>query len=274
MAKSQYTYQCIVYDENFKSSHLKWLSDKANEKKVSWVVLSPLHDKDLKSDGSGYKKAHRHIIIKYRNDTSYDLFREEFEKGINAVVAPLYKKGNSVNSESIVTSDSGSLTYLVHMSKDSMYDDTKYKYDANDIICFGAMTKQRIKRYIEKNKVDDMDNGQILWDIRCFVKNNNIKYFDDLLECAYDNYQLWYEFLMKKKNADYIMMIIKSIDFKSKQENFIKTEIEYSGFDRLTDELKHQTIQEMIDINRELNERNEYITKRCAHLEDLIAKCQ
>lgn len=127
----------IVYPESADPDWINYLYDSQLK-----VAISPLHDKDLNSDGS-FQKPHHHIVIKYPSSVSWYAYAE-IRDNIKAYVH--FEKVKS--SENIIN-------YLTH---DSYTSEGKVRYSKDDIqwlhcceLDFMNDEYIRVIQYIEDN---------------------------------------------------------------------------------------------------------------------------
>lgn len=83
-------------------------------------IVSPLHDKDINTDGK-YKKAHYHIIVIFANPTTYNHVLNHCCKPINATIPQ------------VILNLAGSVAYLTHKGIND-----KAQYQSCDIECFNG----------------------------------------------------------------------------------------------------------------------------------------
>lgn len=83
-------------------------------------IVSPLHDKDINTDGD-YKKPHYHIIVVFDNPTTYNHVLTHCCKPINATIPQ------------VILNISGCIAYLTHKGIEN-----KAQYQSCDIRCFNG----------------------------------------------------------------------------------------------------------------------------------------
>ena len=123
-------------------------------------AVSPLHDKDVNSDGTP-KKPHRHVLVAFEGVKS----REQ--------AAELFDRIGGVGAEP-VNSLYGMTRYLTHMDNPE-----KAQYSTMDVLTFGGFEYRRYastKEDVEKETVGHI--GEIME----IVQNNLIFGFSDLAE--------------------------------------------------------------------------------------------
>lgn len=123
--------------------------------------LSPLHDKDLKDDGTGeIKKAHYHLVVYFKGKTT----------PYNFYTCLCGAFGEKAFSTIQIGHDMGSLIcYHCHLNNKE-----KYRYDVNDIKDFNGFGS---KKYLDACGGDIVDN---YYKIKSIIKENNFIFFNDL----------------------------------------------------------------------------------------------
>lgn len=124
-------------------------------------AISPLHDKDVNSDGEP-KKAHYHVILVYGNTTTYN----NVKSLTDSLNQPIPQALEQIR---------GYYRYLTHKDNPE-----KYQYSDSDIVTFGGfdisdfveMTKSEVTKYIKE--------------IHAFVRDNNITEYSDLCDMLID----------------------------------------------------------------------------------------
>lgn len=146
----------IIYPESMPENYEQILSDI----KVP-TIISPLHDNDIKEDGS-LKKPHYHIVILYSSKKSYEQVKND--------LSPL---GGTIPQR--IKDTKATVRYLIH--KDNK---EKAQYNQEDIrLLNGASTKDWLNEHKEK--------GEIYDEIIDFIEENDITEFCDLVTfCRYN----------------------------------------------------------------------------------------
>lgn len=153
-------------------------------------VMSPLHDKDLKEDGT-FKKAHYHNMVMFSNVKSY--------KQVGELVSCL---GGTV-AVSQVHSTQAMIRYFVHADQKQ-----KAQYNKKDIQSFNGAD---IDNLFEKN---DKEIYGMLSDILEFIEDNTITEFIDLLNhCRKESLTDWFP-LVSGKYSYLLTQAVNSKRFK------------------------------------------------------------
>lgn len=126
-------------------------------------VLSPLHDKDMKEDGSGeIKKAHFHFLAQYSGK------KNPYQFYVDLVTCFGEKCFNTIE----IVSDLGAgVRYLCHMDEDETY---KYRYNIEDLNCFKGF---EVKKYLFEKVGDTLSNVEVMMD---FIEMHDFYFYDDL----------------------------------------------------------------------------------------------
>ena len=131
--------------------------------------ISPLHDRDLNSDGTP-KKAHHHVLFVFDCKKS----RQQIEE--------ITKQFGGVGQE-LVKSKRGYARYLCHLDNPE-----KAQYDIDDVKSYGGLDYEAdIGIVINKYK--------IIGEMIDFVSANNIIYYSDLCDYARANEPQWFRVL-------------------------------------------------------------------------------
>lgn len=137
---------------------------------VSWIE-SELHDKDINPDGTP-KKPHWHVLMLFDGVQSFEQVEE------------ISSKVNSARPEK-VKSVKGLIRYFGHLDNPE-----KYQYGLSGIICHqGADIGEILLPSF-------MDKLNLTNEILDFIDENNIKYFNQVLNYARKNkFDTWFAFL-------------------------------------------------------------------------------
>lgn len=137
----------IVYPE---SAPVDWIQI-LNATYCPWAC-SPLHDKDLNSDGS-IKKAHYHVIMTFEGNKSF---------------SQLFDIGKSVNATFLQLCDSvrGAYRYFTHQDNPE-----KYQYNEIDIKCHNGFDASNFEKTSTAEKV------QAICDMQNYIDKYNITSF-------------------------------------------------------------------------------------------------
>jgi len=147
----------ILYPE---SAPANW-RDVINETHIEWVE-SPLHDKDLNSDGTE-KKAHYHITLLYPGKKSF----EQVKELTNNLNSPIPIKCQSVK---------GSIRYMVHKDNPE-----KFQYNWDEIKTYGGVDLNVLCSPTATERL------QIQKDIMDYIESAGIIEFDDIAYYARKN---------------------------------------------------------------------------------------
>lgn len=142
----------VVYPESAPENWREILDDEH----IEWVE-SPLHDKDLNSDGT-VKKPHWHIVLLFGGKKSY----EQVKKIADKVNAPSPKYVQSIRAF---------VRYLAHLDNPK-----KAQYDKNLIIGHGV----DVSEYLQTA----MSVDALIMDIEKFICKNQITEYSALCDCA------------------------------------------------------------------------------------------
>lgn len=124
------------------------------------AFLSPLHDKDMKEDGT-LKKEHWHLMVMFDGKKSDDQVRE------------LFSTVGGVGLERI-QSGIGMARYLIHLDNPE-----KYQYNRSDVTCFGGADYEE---YILKSK----DEIKFIIELSIMIIDNDIDNVADAFMLCYE----------------------------------------------------------------------------------------
>ena len=151
--------------------------------------ISPLHDRDLNSDGTP-KKAHHHVLFVFDCKKS----RQQIEE--------ITKQFGGVGQE-LVKSKRGYARYLCHMDNPE-----KAQYSPEDVIVIGA------EDYFSLVSLPTDKYKNIREMIAWCIENNNF-YYSDLCQYAMENRDDWFRTLCD--NGTYVVKeYLKAENFKRK----------------------------------------------------------
>lgn len=169
-----------------------WI-DKLKESTVPFFV-SPLHDKDISSDGNP-KKPHYHVLLMFDGVKTRDQAKAVFDT-IGGVGC---EKCNSLR---------GYARYLCHLDD---YD--KAQYDPNDVYCYGATADYVGVIGLPTDKYDSI-GAMMDW-----VDREHCLSYARLLRYARDNNEIWFRVLCD--NGTLVMReYIKSFTWELNTENY------------------------------------------------------
>lgn len=150
------------------------------------VAISPIHDKDVNSDGE-CKKKHYHIVLSYKGYKSF----EQIDEIARLLHSPIPERVNSL---------SGAVRYLTHMDNPE-----KYQYDRSDIKVYGGFDIDSVLC------LSTGDKREILKEMINFIKDNEIIHLVDFTNyCLSDDAPVgWFE-ILTERNTLFLKEYIKS----------------------------------------------------------------
>lgn len=134
-------------------------------------AVSPLHDKDVNSDGEP-KKPHYHVTLAHQNKKSFAQVSELTAK-LNATIPQ--KVANMV----------GNIRYMIHKDNPE-----KAQYEKSDIITGCGFD---IENFLSRTKTE---SRTIMREIYAFIRESDINEFCDLMDYAFDNEPEWFDYLV------------------------------------------------------------------------------
>ena len=162
------TWTLLLYQD---SAPENW-EDKLKELHIPFIV-SPLHDKDLKPDGTT-KKPHYHIIVRFRSKKSFKQIKE-------GVCDPL----GGPHPQPVFDFPM-MVRYLAHLD-----DPEKAQYDIEDIEVYGNID---VKQYLYNHQEYQME---ILKDILNFCEVYDITEYSTICNYARDERPGWFPYVTK-----------------------------------------------------------------------------
>lgn len=162
------TWTLLLYQD---SAPENW-KNKLKELHVPFIV-SPLHDKDLKQDGTK-KKPHYHIIVRFRSKKSFKQIKE-------GVCDPL----GGPHPQPVFDFPM-MVRYLAHLD-----DPEKAQYDIEDIEVYGNID---VKQYLYNHQEYQME---ILKDILNFCEVYDITEYSTICNYARDERPGWFPYVVK-----------------------------------------------------------------------------
>lgn len=183
-SKRSYYWAFIGYPESLPENFESILSDFHIK-----ILQSPLHDKDLKEDGSGdYKKPHYHFMILFDSLKTYEQAKTVSDAVNGAMLpAPLESKN-------------GYIRYLIHFDNPE-----KTQYEREEIRSYSGAVVD-IEPAFENEVSDDILLGQIF----TFCSFNNISEYCDLVNYCIKYRRDWYRVIVHK-NTYAVCAYVKSI---------------------------------------------------------------
>lgn len=148
---------CVGYPETLPTD---WL-DKLSETGLQ-IAISPLHDKDTNPTGEP-KKEHYHIIFCYDGPTTFNHVKELCDS-LNMTIP--------IKLESL----RGMYRYHLHLDNPE-----KYQYDDRDRILLNGFDTSTV------NELTTTEVNKILKDLQCFIRDNFIFEYADLMDLLLEN---------------------------------------------------------------------------------------
>lgn len=143
---------CVFYPESLPGNWEELLSNKG----IMWAC-SPLHDKDINSDGE-LKKCHYHILLCYEGPTTFNVVNSLCEE----LKQPIPQAIDSVR---------GLYRYFTHKDNPE-----KFQYNESDIRCFNGFD---ISNFYELSKTDTANYIKLIQE---YIIDNDIIEYCDLLD--------------------------------------------------------------------------------------------
>ena len=139
------------------------------------LVISPLHDKDVKDETTGeLKKPHYHCIVRFRSKKSFSQIKEAICDKINSPIPqPVVDFPMMVR-------------YLVHLD-----DPDKYQYDKEDIKVYGNID---VNEYIYSKKEYQIE---MLKDNLEYCEKYDIQEYSTIVNYAKDEHPSWFPYVTK-----------------------------------------------------------------------------
>lgn len=139
------------------------------------ALVSPLHDRDTKEDGTP-KKPHYHVLIMFDGVKSFD-----------TQVKPIYEAIGAVGNE-VVNSKEGYGRYLCHLDNPE-----KAQYNVEDVTELGGAKYAAVIR-------KGGEELQALSEILSYIKENKIYSLAELVDLVMVNHFEWFEVLTSGKS--------------------------------------------------------------------------
>jgi len=157
----------ILYPE---SAPLNW-RDVLDGEHIRWIE-SPLHDRDINETDGEVKKSHYHVLLMFESVKDFSQVKDITDK-VNSAV-PIKCNGTR-----------GMVRYFAHL--DNL---EKFQYDKNDIVGHGgADVAEFLKPTLGERYV-------FIWEMREYVRKNDILEFCDLFDYAAENrFEDWFPLL-------------------------------------------------------------------------------
>lgn len=190
----------MVYPESAPADWQDRLAEQLTE-----ALVSPLHDKDVWTEADEAengehkagtpKKAHWHVVISFKNPTSYEKAKGIFE-AIGAVVPP--------ESKSQVKDFQQMARYLCHLDQPN-----KHRYDTKDVRTYGAIDYASLV-------MSGADEDEILDEMEQFIDDNMIVSWRQFCTYVRTERPEW-KALTRRKYAAYLCRYIKSLEWELEQ---------------------------------------------------------
>lgn len=179
------------------------------------IQISPLHDKDLKNDGS-LKKAHYHGILVYPSAVSWARAKEDI-----LLLGGVYEPDPRVISEKNINSVRA---YHLHKTPSAIAQG-KYQYNIDDVQFFSKhWYKEEFQKLIQDVLDSSIDSLQILSDIMEWCEETfTVSYYSLFTYCKNNNLQ-WLKFITKGGYARTIIELLKSMNFTLQNQQRLDTE--------------------------------------------------
>ena len=176
----------VVYPE---SAPLCWM-DMLIDLKIPCFV-SPLHDSDINPNGEA-KKPHYHVMVMFDSVKT----RKQAEKVFETI--------GGVGCE-VINSMRAYARYLCHLDNPE-----KYQYNINQVSQFGGADYMTVIGTMS-------DRSKAIREMIQFIKENDIRYFCDMLEICSEKYSEWFDCLVNS-GSFVIKEFIKSYTYKMKDK--------------------------------------------------------
>lgn len=191
----------LMYQESAPDGWMEKLSNLLVE-----ALISPLHDQDvwtvedevenISHKAGEPKKAHWHIVVSYKNPTTYEIAKEVFDE-IGAVMPP--------EPKAKVKDFKQMARYLCHLDQPS-----KHRYDTADVKSFGAIDYQALV-------MSGQDEDEMIDEMCEFIDANMITSFRQF--CVYvRNERPEWRVLVYHQYAALLSRYIKSLAWEMEQE--------------------------------------------------------
>lgn len=157
------------------------------------AIVSPLHDKDIRSDGTP-KKPHRHCIFKFSGKKSLVQIQH---------ISDMFSGVNVLWEQCAVGDMRGAVRYLVHFD-----DADKAQYSMNDIECFFGI--DYMEYFEQASDVDACVGEMMRW-----LDEDTLASFARLSRYARDNRPDWFRVLSSKRTV-FINAYAKAVSWERK----------------------------------------------------------
>lgn len=155
------------------------------------ALVSPLHDKDVRADGT-FKKPHRHVILMFSGKKSIKQVQE---------VSDMFSGTRVLWEECAVGDLRGMVRYLVHFD-----DANKAQYDLSGIECYSGA--DYLEHFQQSSDVDACVGEMMEW-----LDGDKNASFSALSRYARDNRPDWFRVLTTKRTV-FISAYAKAVGFE------------------------------------------------------------
>ena len=190
------------------SAPINWLQVLKDEQ-ISFVV-SPIHDMDINEDGSS-KKPHYHVLLLFDNNKTIKQ-AEEVSKLVNGTMPITVKdKSNLVR-------------YFTHVDRPE-----KAQYSPVNIVTYG---KSAVDLVDEAYAISDVERLGIINEIYEWISENEIHYYDTVVDFARINNLTWHREINNRKTgvASLIHKYILSKATKAKESKLAEADTEHNAW--------------------------------------------
>lgn len=181
---------CVVHPDSAPDNWFELLTEQLTE-----AIVSPLHDKDIEPTGEP-KKPHYHVVISFKNPTSFDKAKEVFE-AIGGVIPP--------ENQARVKDFKQMARYLCHLDQPN-----KHRYSMEDVRTCGAIDYPALV-------MSGADEDEILDAIFDFIRDYHIVSFAAFIDLVRVNKPEWRRIVYHQYSA-LISRYIKSQQWEDLQE--------------------------------------------------------
>lgn len=189
--KRSRAWTCVVYPDSASEEWQEILRDQLVE-----CLISPLHDQDMEPTGES-KKSHYHVVISFKNPTSYERACEVFE-AIGGVIPP--------EGACRVKDFKQMARYLCHLDQPN-----KHRYSIEDVVSIGAIDYPSLV-------MSGADEDDVLDEVFDFIRSNYIVSFAEFVDIVRTSKKEWRR-LTYHQYAALISRYIKSLHWESMQED-------------------------------------------------------
>lgn len=184
-------WQCVVYPE---SAPDDWM-ERLHAQGIAYDI-SPLHDQDMKADGSGYKKPHYHVVLDWGagSTTSGDRAIEIF-KIIGGVYPDPAKDRHEFLERCKVKKLISAQRYLIHADE---HDPGKHHYNAEDVKS-GHQEKPYADRTLREMERDELTMRMVL-----FAVEHDIYTFNQFVDEAMVEHPEWMHAIIHDRAGTFI----------------------------------------------------------------------